>query len=47
MAMDWTCATEEELRQGYEQMAGDEEHEREALEWAEAMIGEGLDGHDV
>jgi hypothetical protein len=39
---DWSQATEEELRRGYEDMAADAEHEREALEWIEGLIGETL-----
>jgi len=29
-----------ELEAGYQQMAQDEEHEAEALEWAEAAVGD-------
>jgi predicted CopG family antitoxin len=29
-----------DLEESYRQMAADEEHEREALEWAEATIGD-------
>jgi len=36
----WSDASEEELRLGYEAMAADEEAEREALEWCEALIGD-------
>ena len=32
-----------DLEAGYREMAKDEEHEKEALEWAEAMIGD-VDG---
>ena len=34
---------EQDLEAGYREMAKDEEHEKEALEWAEAMIGD-IDG---
>ncbi len=34
---------EPDLEAGYREMAKDEEHEKEALEWAEAMIGD-IDG---
>ena len=34
---------ESDLEAGYREMAKDEEHEKEALEWAEAMIGD-IDG---
>jgi len=40
---DWSLATEEELRRGYEQMASDSEREKEALEWCEALIGDGFE----
>lgn len=39
---DWSTATEEELEEGYRQMAGDEEREREAMEWCEGLIGDGF-----
>jgi hypothetical protein len=39
---DWTLATEEEIRRGYEEMAADEQHEREAHEWIESHVGECL-----
>ena len=32
--------TEQELEAGYRAMAEDEEHEREALEWSEALAGD-------
>lgn len=32
--------TEDELLEGYRRMAADEEHEAEALEWCEALIGD-------
>ena len=34
--------TDEELEAGYRAMAADEEHEREALEWSEALAGDGI-----
>jgi hypothetical protein len=40
---DWTLATDEELRRGYEEMAADKEREAEAMEWSEALIGDGFD----
>ena len=40
---DWTLATPEELTRGYEEMAADKDREREALEWSEALIGDGLE----
>jgi hypothetical protein len=40
---DWTLATDEELRCGYEEMAADKEREAEALAWSEALIGDGFD----
>ncbi len=33
-----------DLEANYRDMAKDEEHEKEALEWAEALIGD-VDGH--
>ena len=39
---DWSKASEEELRRGYEEMAADTERESEALEWSEALIGDGF-----
>jgi hypothetical protein len=33
----------DDLLKGYEAMAADEEREAEALEWSEAMIGDGLE----
>jgi hypothetical protein len=39
---DWFQASEDEILRGYEQMAADEEREAEALEWSEALIGDGL-----
>ncbi len=39
---DWSLATEEELLRGYEEMAADEDREKEALEWCESFIGECL-----
>jgi len=33
--------TSDELSEGYRAMAADEEREREALEWSEALIGDG------
>ncbi len=35
-----------ELDAGYAAMAADEEHEREALEWSEGLIGETLKDED-
>ena len=38
-----------ELKTGYEEMSKDAEHEAEALEWCEALIGDALsdlDGQD-
>jgi predicted CopG family antitoxin len=32
-----------ELDEGYRQMAEDEEHEKDALEWVEAMVGDVAD----
>jgi len=40
---DWSLATEEELLRGYQEMAADEEREKEALEWSEALIGDGFE----
>lgn len=34
--------TDAELEAGYRAMAEDEEHEREALEWSEALAGDGI-----
>lgn len=34
--------TDAELEAGYRAMAADEEHEREALEWSEALTGDGI-----
>ncbi len=39
---DWSLASDEEIRLGYEAMAADEEREAEALEWSEALIGDGF-----
>jgi len=33
-------ATEEDLFRGYQEMEADEEREKEALEWSEALIGD-------
>ena len=38
-----TKMSHQELEAGYMQMAKDEESEREALEWVEAMIGDAGD----
>ncbi len=43
MVRDWSLATPEELRRGYEEMAADKEREAEALEWSEALIGDGFE----
>ncbi len=40
---DWSLATEEEILRGYEEMASDSEREAEALEWSEALIGDGFE----
>ncbi len=40
---DWSLATEDELAQGYRDMAADKEREAEALEWCEALIGDGFE----
>jgi hypothetical protein len=40
---DWQTASEEELLRGYQAMAADKEREKEAHEWSEALIGDGLD----
>ena len=40
---DWNLATEQELLEGYKAMAADRERESEALEWSEALIGDGLE----
>ena len=40
---NWSLATEEELAQGYRDMAADKEREAEALEWCEALIGDGFE----
>jgi rubrerythrin len=40
---DWSLATEEEILRGYEEMASDSEPEAEALEWSEALIGDGFE----
>jgi hypothetical protein len=42
MVRDWTLASPEELKRGYEEMAADTEREAEALAWSEALIGDGL-----
>lgn len=34
---------EDALEEGYREMAADEEREREALEWSEALIGDVVD----
>ena len=39
---DWSLATEEEVLRGYQEMAADEEREREAVEWIESHVGECL-----
>ena len=39
---DWSLASEEEILRGYEEMAADEEGEKEAFEWIEAHVGECL-----
>ena len=39
---DWNQAAEDELRRGYEEMASDIEHEKEALQWTENLIGEAI-----
>jgi hypothetical protein len=44
---DWETASEEELLRGYQAMAADEEREREAHEWSEALIGDGSDTNDA
>jgi hypothetical protein len=40
---DWSQASEEEIPRGYEEMAADEGREAEALEWSEALTGDGLE----
>jgi hypothetical protein len=35
-----------ELRAGYEEMSKNAEHEAEALEWCEALIGDALSDFD-
>jgi len=35
--------TQQDLEEGYRAMAADEEREREALEWAECLIGDVAD----
>jgi hypothetical protein len=40
---DWQTASDEELLRGYQATAADEEREKEAHEWSEALIGDGLD----
>lgn len=40
---DWNLATPEELTRGYEEMAADTEREQEALNWSEALIGDGFE----
>lgn len=37
--------TQQDLDAGYRAMAEDEEHEREAMEWIEAVIGDVADEH--
>lgn len=37
------AAAEEEIFRGYQEMAADEEREREAMEWSEALIGDGFE----
>jgi hypothetical protein len=44
---DWQTASEEELLRGYQAMAADKEREKEAHEWSEALIGDGLDTNDA
>jgi hypothetical protein len=39
---DWSQASKEQILRGYEEMAANEEREAEALEWSEALIGDGL-----
>ncbi len=34
--------TSDELAEGYRAMAADQDREREALEWSEALIGDGV-----
>jgi len=38
--------TEERLAEGYREMAGDAEHEREAAEWCEALVGDASETAD-
>ena len=40
---DWQTATGEELLRGYQEMAADEEREKEAFQWSEAFIGDSSD----
>jgi hypothetical protein len=40
---DWETATEEELLRGYQEMAADEEREKEAFQRSEAFIGDSCD----
>lgn len=40
---DWQTATEEEMLRGYREMAADEEREKEAYEWSEALITDSCD----
>ena len=42
VSTDWSNASDEELRRGYEEMAADEERETEATQWSEALIGDGF-----
>jgi hypothetical protein len=38
--------SEERLLEGYREMASDTEHEREAVEWCEALIGDSFETAD-
>ena len=42
LVKNWSLATHEELRRGYEAMAADEEREKEAFVWIESRVGECL-----
>ncbi len=40
---DWQTSIEEELLGGYQEMAADEEREKEAFEWSGALICDSCD----
>lgn len=45
-AKELACQREETIRKGYEEMAADTAGEAEALEWSEALIGDGFEPYE-